>query len=125
MMDYCYIFSESQSRFKQISELFSSPITGIYLLFTNQCYQCLYSLTCCSRPLQCIDILQKLLSTFVKVAVIKVVSTVQLKSVEYKVRENQLSDRAVFIGFVAIQKLLRLEIGNISPLQVKKFMEDV
>ena len=97
---------ESQARFKQRSLLFSRPVTEVYLLFyhailpvftpfnllpqrEDPCIHILHS--------QCVELLRKPLSKFVKVAVIK--EATHLAEIDYHTKENQLTDDTLFIGF--------------------------
>ena len=124
---------ESQARFRRLSQLFGSPITEVYLLFyqsvlplfthfnlllqrEDPCIHILHS--------QCMELLRKLLVKFVRVAVIK--ATTHQTEIDYNNKDNQLPDSTLFIGFTTRQKLQKLEReGDISPLEVKKFIDGV
>ena len=124
---------ESQARFKRLSLLFSQPVTEVYLLFyhavlpvftrfnlllqqEDPCIHILHS--------QCVELLRKLLSKFVKVAVIK--KATHLAEIDYHTKENQLTDDTLFIGFTTKQRLEKLKReGEMSPSVEKKFFDGV
>ena len=129
-----YFLSEDESpRFKRLSLLFSRPVTEVYLLFyhavlpvftrfnlllqrEDPCIHILHS--------QCVELLRKLLSKFVKVAVIK--EATHLAEIDYHTKENQLTDDTLFIGFTTKQKLEKLKReGEMSSSVEKKFFDGV
>ena len=125
--------NESQARFKRLKELFSSPMTEIYLLFfqsvlptfthfnmflqrEDPCIHLVYG--------QCVSLLQKLLGKFVKIRAMKAAS--HPTEVDYQEKNNQLPDSNVFIGFTTKTKLQKLEReGDVAPSDVEKFMRGV
>ena len=125
--------SERQARFQRLVDAFDKPITEVYLLFyqsvlpifthLNLLFQRedpnIYLIMTSIRAF-----LQKLLSKFVKVQVIK--NATEITTVDYECSDNQLSDTEIYIGLVTKQRLLKLfNEGDISDGERKKFLSGV
>lgn len=119
-----YFLSEScsQQRFTRLQHLFGAPITEVYLLFFQPVFTqflqredpCIHLVHDC-----CDNLLRKVLGKFVKLDVIK--STTTFSEVNTGI-SNQLSDDNIFIGFLTIQTLQKLERGDCSPSDSRKFL---
>jgi hypothetical protein len=117
--------SFSQARFIRLRDIFSDPMTEVYLLF----YRAVLPLFNCFNLLlqredpcihlildQCEKLLNKLMGRFVLASVL---NTGAPKDVDYL--NNQLSDSDIFIGFVTRQKLQKLlNEGDCTPSDRKK-----
>ena len=124
-----YFLSEcsSEQRFIRLQTLFDTPVTEVYLLFyqsilpvfnhLNQFLQREYP--CIHLVHNCENLLKKLLVKFVKLSAIKTATT--LAEVDTGIA-NQLSDDNIFVGFVTRQTPLKLERGDCSTLDSRKFL---
>uniref|UniRef100_A0A1X7TWU2 HAT C-terminal dimerisation domain-containing protein n=1 Tax=Amphimedon queenslandica TaxID=400682 RepID=A0A1X7TWU2_AMPQE len=124
---------ETNNRFQRLRQLYTNPMTEVYLYFYQACLQPFVHLnTLLQRndPIigivanQLIKFLKTLLGKFVCVRSIKEAD--HLTTVSYTTRENQLDDNALHIGF-STRSLLRklLDEGDISPQQVNNFYRAV
>ena len=126
-----YFLSEScsQARFTRLHNLFSRPITEVYLLFYqsilpvfnhfNQFLQredpCIHLVHDC-----CESLLKKVLGKFIKLDVIKACPALCDVNTD---STNQLSDGNIFVGFLTRQTLSKLEReGDCTSSDSKKFL---
>ena len=134
LVSYFKSEEESQARFHRLQVVFEEPMTEVYLFF----YQSILpTFTSINLLLQREDpsiylvadalhnFLQKILSKFVKIDVIRSRKE-DLTKVDFVNRENQLDDNRLAVGFTTRQKMnILLQEGDITDRQCKCFYKGV